>query len=132
MSGFNVDLLTQIRQLNKILKLNKDLYDVIEKAGDIGLQNYYIGGGCIAQTVWNYQSGFELTNGISDIDFVYYDSSDLSFKAENETIEKITNIISPHKIKIDIKNQARVYLWYKNHFGYDIKPYDSVESAINS
>jgi len=25
-----------------------------------------------------------------------------------------------------------VHLWYKEHFGYDIKPYISVENAINT
>ena len=132
MVGYNTDLLNQINQLTKILKLNKELYSIIEKADAIGLNNYYIGAGCITQTVWNYQTGLELSNGISDIDFVYYDNSNLSFEAENATIQRITNTIKPCKIKLDIKNQARVHLWYKARFGYDITPYDSLESAINS
>lgn len=32
---------------------------------------------------------------------------------------------------MDIKNQARVHLWYKDYFGYDIKPIISLEDAIN-
>jgi len=132
MIGYNTDLLSQINQLIEILKLNKELYSIIEKATVIGLNNYYIGAGCITQTVWNYQTGFELSNGISDVDFVYYDNSDLSFATENATIQRITNTINPCKIKLDIKNQARVHLWYKDRFGYDIAPYDSLESAINS
>ena len=131
MTGFNIDLISQAELLEKILKQNEILYNVIEQASDIGLEKYYIGAGCIAQTVWNYQSGIELTSGISDIDFVYFDNSDLSFEAENQTIGRITAAI-PCKIMLDIKNQARVHLWYKRHFGYDIKPYDSLESAINS
>jgi hypothetical protein len=35
-------------------------------------------------------------------------------------------------IKLDIKNQARVHLWYKDHFGYDIKPFNSIEDAVNT
>jgi hypothetical protein len=53
--------------------------------------SYYIGAGCIAQTIWNHYMKFDLLNGISDIDFVYYDSSDLSFEAENATMEYIKN-----------------------------------------
>ena len=75
---------------------------------------------------------YELMNGISDIDFVYYDNSDLSSENENSTIEYIKKVIEPCPIQLDIKNQARVHLWYKEHFGYDIKPYISIEDAINS
>ena len=132
MKGYNSDLQTQLELLKKIVVLNQPLFDIINKAASIGLQDYYIGAGCVAQSVWNYQMNLELSNGISDIDFVYFDSSDLSVEAENSTIIKVENILNPCPIKLDIKNQARVHLWYKNHFGYDIKPYESLEDAINS
>ena len=132
MDGFNTDLQSQISQLESILPLNKELYCIIEKASGMGLKDYYIGAGCITQTVWNYQSGFELSSGISDIDFVYFDDTDLSFDAENKIISSVTSKISTSKISLDIKNQARVHLWYKERFGYEIKPYDSIESAINT
>ena len=129
---FNADLQSQIEHLTEIIISNKILYNVIEKSNSIGLQNYYIGAGCITQTVWNYQMKLDLTNGISDIDFVYYDDSDLSFEAENSIIERVLNAVDFCPIKLDIKNQARVHLWYKDRFGYDIKPYESIEAAINS
>jgi len=132
MVGYNIDLQSQAEKLAEILQQNKPLYEVIEKAGDLGLRDYYVGAGCIAQTVWNYHSGIDLTHGISDIDFVYYDNSDLSLKAENAIAEKVAAMIKPYKIKLDVNNQARVHLWYKEHFGYDIAPYDSVEDAINT
>jgi hypothetical protein len=132
MVGFNTDLQSQISLLEDILPLNEELYDIIKKASKTGLPNYYIGAGCITQTVWNYQSGLELSNGISDIDFVYFDNSNLSFEAENTTINHLASMITPYKIKLNIKNQARVHLWYKERFGYDIKPYESIESAINT
>jgi len=132
MIGYNTDLQNQIKQLAKLLRLNQPLYEIIEKANNLGFKDYYIGAGCIAQTVWNYQLGLELTNGISDIDFVYYDNLDLSIEAENAIADKMNRIVKPCKIKLDINNQARVHLWYKDHFGYDITPYNSVESAINT
>ena len=33
-------------------------------------------------------------------------------------------------IKLDVKNEARVRLWYENHFGDTIKPYSSSADAI--
>ena len=131
MTGFNCDLNTQISLLSDILKQNSPVYDIIVKAADSGMRNYYITAGCIAQTVWNYQTKRDLTYGISDIDFIYYDGSDLSYEAENAVIEHINGVIRAD-IKTDIKNQARVHLWYGRHFGYDIEPYISVEDAINT
>ena len=132
MKGYNMDLHTQIREFETIIMSNEIINNVLTKAVSLGLSNYYIGAGCIAQTIWNSQMNFELTNGISDIDFVYYDSSDLSAEAENLIIEHINKKILACSIKLDIKNQARVHLWYKEHFGYEIKPYKSIEDAINT
>jgi len=132
MPGFNADLAYQLELLSDILRRNEELYEIIKRACNAGLQNCYVAAGCITQTVWNYQVGNELMHGISDIDIVYYDSSDLSYDAENTAIQKIADVIGPCKIELDIKNQARVHLWFKERFGYEIKPYDSVESAISS
>ncbi|MCL2343034.1 MAG: nucleotidyltransferase family protein [Firmicutes bacterium] len=127
-----MDLAAQIERLAQILARNEALYRVIVQASGLGLKNYYIGAGCIAQTVWNDLSGLPLAHGISDIDFVYYDDSDLSSGAEAETVRRIAARIGPCGIKLDIKNEARVHLWYKEHFGYEIKPYESIEHAINT
>jgi len=132
MNGYNIDLKKQIEQLEKIVHSNKILESILVKAAEIGLKHYFIGAGCIAQTVWNYQMNLDLMHGISDIDFVYYDSSDLSIQAENAIIDKINSCMEHCPIKFDIKNQARVHLWYKDHFGYDIKPYSNLEEAINT
>jgi len=132
MVGVNLDLQAQMALLEKILALNAPLWHVLEKASVLGLRDYYIGAGCVTQTIWNYQTGNDLNYGISDIDFVYYDHANLSFEAEDAQIQKITSALSPCQHKLDIKNQARVHLWYKDHFGYGIEPYGSIESAINS
>jgi len=118
--------------IHDILLKNRPIYSVIEKMANIDLPNYYIGAGCITQTVWNYQCGFNLMHGISDIDLVYYDASDLSYEAEDATIKRVKRMLEPCELDIDIKNQARVHLWYREHNGFDIAPYDSVESAISS
>ena len=132
MSGFNTDLQAQMETLGKIVQSNETLNYIMMRAANLGLKYYYIGAGCIAQTVWNYQMGFDLMHGISDIDFVYYDDSDLSPEKENMTIQFIKDSVGSCPVELDIKNQARVHLWYKEHFGYDIKPYISIEDAINS
>ena len=107
-----------IDKLHEILRLNKPLYNIIKQASCLGIDDYYIGAGCVAQTVWNYQLGLDLAYGIEDVDFVYFSDADLEVELSSDIF------------KIDIVNQAKVHLWYKDYFGYDISPYKSVEEAI--
>jgi hypothetical protein len=131
MVGYNEDLCRQAQLLHEILKQNIKLYSVIEKSRSLGIENYYIGAGCITQTVWNYQTNNDLLNGVEDIDFIYFDT-DLSYKKEDETIKYIKSELDFCGLNLDIKNQARVHIWYKEKFGYEIEPYESAEAAINS
>ena len=131
MIGYNSDINSQIEHFEEIIMSNGVLCSLLTDAENLGL-DYYIGAGCIAQTIWNYQMNQDLNYGISDIDFVYYDSSDLSFEAERRIIKRVKNELDNCPINLDIKNQARVHIWYKEHFGYDIEPYHSLEEAINT
>ncbi len=124
-------LTEQEDMLHEILKQNKIIYSAISRAEAVCDIPYYIGAGCIAQTVWNYQNGNEPMYGISDIDFVYYDSSDLSYEAEDERIRYIRKELGT-SVEADIKNQARVHLWYEKHFGQQVRPYISLEDAIDT
>jgi hypothetical protein len=68
--------------------------------------------------------------GVNDIDFVFFDS-DLSEKYENEILCDVTNL-NQSGLKVDVKNEARVHLWYQEHFGYPIEPYTTLEDAIST
>ena len=63
---------------------------------------------------------------------VYFDPTDLSLEAENEIIQKAAGFFKRFSIPVDIKNQARVHLWYEEKFGYAISPYKSIENAIDT
>lgn len=132
LNGYNLDINEQIKVLEKIVMKSKNINTVIERAESLNLENYYIGAGCIAQTVWNYLSDKPLDYGIKDIDFVYFDEKNLDEESENKVISYVKELYSDLDIEVDVKNEARVHLWYKDHFGYDIKPYTSLEDAINS
>lgn len=132
MIGFNCDVESQVEMLHEILQKNDVIYQVILRVNKLGIDKYYIGAGCICQSVWNYQNNLNPMYGISDVDLVYFNDNDLSYEAENTIILKVKNEFSDLSVDIDIKNQARVHLWYKKHYGYDISPYNSVEDAINT
>ena len=132
LAGYNSDIHTQLKTLESIVMSSQMLSEAIIRAKTLDLEQYYIGAGCIVQTVWNYLSGNTLDYGIKDIDFVYFDDKNMDAEAENEVISKVEALFADLEIEIDVKNQARVHLWYKSHFGYDIKPYISLESAVNT
>ncbi|MEE8335954.1 MAG: nucleotidyltransferase family protein, partial [Candidatus Neomarinimicrobiota bacterium] len=120
------------QQFIAIILKNKALSAVAEKAARLELNNWYVGAGVLCQTYWNYVHGFPLQTHIRDIDLVYFEDADLSWEKENEYIQKAQQVFKTLSLKIDLKNQARVHLWYAEKFGYEIKPYDSIKSAIDT
>ena len=130
-TAYNKDFQKQIDLLEKVLLQNSVVKEILQSAPSLEIPNWYLGAGCVAQTVWNYFHGFELTKGIKDCDLVYYDSSDVSSEAQNSHIEKGKNIFGHLPIPVEIVNEARVHLWYEEEFGKKIEPYQSVEEAIN-
>jgi hypothetical protein len=120
-----------LNKLYKIITQNKYLNNALKEIKEIDSEDIYIGSGAITQTVWNYLFGNDLTYGIDDFDIVYFNDNDLNENAENKMIREISNKLKNIPIKLDIKNQARVHLWYRNYFGYDILPITSIEDAID-
>ena len=105
---------------------------ILERAPQLGMRDWYLGAGCITQTVWNELHGFPPDSHIKDYDLVYFDGSDLSSKAENSFEERAASLFGDLGVKVDVKNEARVHLWYEEHFGYPIEPYKSSEDAIST
>lgn len=130
--AFNENLEKQIKSLEDVLKKSNVVQEILRLAPVLKMPNWYLGAGCISQTVWNFLCGFELTKNIKDCDLVYYDSSDLSYEKEDTYIQKGKNLFKDIILKVEIINEARVHLWYEKHFGHKIKPYESVEEAISS
>lgn len=129
--AFNRDLAYQWEALRDIVLQSPALYDILTRAQTLGLSDYYIGAGCITQTVWNRLSGYPPDYGISDVDLVYYDSN-LEQAAEERVADQARQLFADIPFPIDVKNEARVHLWYEERFGYAIPPYASLEDAINT
>lgn len=122
----------QLKKLIQIVESNDHLARLFDLLDDIGFRNYYIGAGAVTQSVWNYLSGFPMDHGISDIDLVYFDDQNLEEAHEQELKRRIEEQLGEFPLWIDLKNQARVHIWYKEKFGYEIAPYTSLEDAINT
>jgi hypothetical protein len=114
-----------------VLKQNSCLFDIIKTVSRDRTEKFYVGAGAVTQTVWNYIFGNELTYGIDDIDIVYFNNNDLSESAEDVVIKTLLHKLKHVPFRLDIKNQARVHVWYKSKFGYDMVPLTSVQDAID-
>jgi len=123
---------TRVEQLKKILLQNEDIQKILQRTPELGMPNWYLGAGGVAQTVWNVLHGYKPQQGIKDYDLVYYDARDISCEGEDEFIQKGEELFKDVSAPVEIRNQARVHLWYEKHFGNAISPYQSAEDAIRT
>lgn len=123
---------TKTEKLLQMLAENKSVQLILERAQEMDMPNWYLGAGSIVQTIWNIRHGFNPENGIKDYDLVYYDANDTSYEAEDVFIKKGKKIFNDIPVLVEIRNQARVHLWYEKHFGKQIDQYKSIEEAIST
>ncbi|WP_059173120.1 nucleotidyltransferase family protein [Bacillus sp. FJAT-27445] len=119
--------------LVRTVSKSEPITKVLQTLKDLNLPfEYYVGAGCITNTIWNDISDYPLEYGISDIDIVYYDKKDMEADSEKKLKDKLESKLWDVQFDFDVKNQARVHLWYESKFGFPIKPYPSLEAAIDS
>lgn len=122
----------QIAHLIKIVSKSPYITAILDSHPFPNCDSWYLGAGCICQSVWNYLSDKKITDGIKDYDLVYYDQADTSYEAEDVYIQKGKKLFKDLPIIVEIRNQARVHLWFENKFGKKINQLRSCEDAINS
>jgi uncharacterized protein len=121
---------SQETQLRAVLSRSPIVATVVGRWSEVGLPDCWLVAGCVAQTVWNDAFGRPAGHGISDIDLVYFDGADLSAEAEARHAERIRTLFADLGLWVDVKNEARVHLWYAEKFGEALAPYVSTEDAI--
>jgi uncharacterized protein len=121
------------KALNKLeiaLGQNNWLGEILERFEEIALPDCWLVAGSVAQTIWNLVFGQPAEFGLKDVDLIYFDPQDLSLEAELGHERRLRDLFRGLPIKLDVKNEARVHLWYEDRFGYTIKPYSSSADAI--
>src|SRR5215472_10573309 len=121
----------QVDALRALLRRNAAIGAILHGAPTLGLPQWYLGAGCLAQTVWNVLSGVPAAQNILDYDLVYFDAADLSDEAEARQVRRAAALFGAQGVRVDLKNQARVHLWYESRFGRAIAPYGSTRDAID-
>ncbi|PBC92986.1 hypothetical protein SAMN05446589_10115 [Streptomyces sp. OV198] len=121
----------QSAALQAVLSRNDVLLEVLSRTVAMGLPGWYLTAGCLFQTVWNVVTDRSPTSGIKDYDVFYFDDSDLSWEAEDAVIRAGQEAFGGLPTQVEIRNEARVHLWYEQKFGVPCDPHTSTESAID-
>src|SRR5665213_571516 len=82
----------------------------------LALPDAWVVAGCLVQTVWNVRTMRAVDYGIADYDVFYFDP-DLSWQAEHTVICELQRRLAKTGAKIEVRNQARVHLWYPQKHG---------------
>jgi hypothetical protein len=103
---------------------------ILDRLADLNLPDAWLVAGCLFQTVWNLRSGRPPESGIKDYDIFYFDGSDLTTAAEEAVQARVDDCFSDLGIAIEIKNQARVHIWYPSYFERPYAPLYSSREGI--
>lgn len=102
---------------------------LLDRLPSLNLPQGYLCAGSLFQSFWNVKSGLDIPHGIKDYDVFYYDP-DTSWEAEDAVITQARDLLGAIADKVEIRNQARVHLWYEARFGSPIEPLTSSKHGI--
>lgn len=106
--------------------------EILERFPALGLGEWWLTAGAVFQNVWNAVEGHPAGYGIRDYDVFYFDDSDLSWEAEDVVIRAARELLVDLPATIEVRNEARVHLWYEAKFGVSARPFVSATDAVDS
>jgi uncharacterized protein len=122
--------MTQEERLIGILGASPTLMRVMEGVRTLRLPDWRLVSGCVYQTAWNHLTGREPDYGLKDYDAVYFDT-DTSWDAEDEFIRRTAAAFPPPLAAlVEVRNQARVHLWFEKKFGEPYAPLGCTDEAL--
>ena len=98
---------------------------VLKTLEQLNIPDAWLVSGCVFQSVWNALTGRAHEYGILDYDVFYFDP-DLSYEAEDAVIRRCAAALGDIGADVQVRNQARVHLWYPQKFG---RPYPALTHA---
>ena len=118
-------------RLEAIVRACPSLMQVLTTARDLQLPDWLIFSGAIYQRVLNHLTGRDADYGIRDYDFGYFDPSDISYEAEDLVIRRVAAAFEPPlQAMVEVRNQARVHLWFEGKFGEAYAPLSCTAEAL--
>jgi hypothetical protein len=118
-------------ELTELVLGSEWLRRMLHVVAALDLPDCWIGAGAVRDLVWDtrFGDGFDPAR-VEDIDVVFFDPDNLSVDYEHE-IERGLHEQEP-SVEWDVKNQARVHLWYEARFGATAHPLTSTTDGVST
>ena len=119
-------------RLVEIIRSVPTTMQVLRTIRDLDLPDAMVFSGAVYQPVWNHLTRRAPDYGIKDYDVAYHDDSDTSYEAEDVVIQRVAAAFDePLKSLVEVRNQARVHLWFEKKFGAD-EPYPPLLTSADA
>lgn len=116
------DPAAQRAALERIIRSQPLLMQVLEGLRELDLPDHLLVAGAIYNEVWNHLTGRPALTGVNDIDVFYFDDRDIGWDAEDHVIRQVEARCSGLPVPVQVRNQARVHLWFEAKFGSPFSP----------
>jgi hypothetical protein len=118
-------------RLEEIVRATPGLMQVLTTARELDLPDWLVFSGAIYQPVLNHLTARPCEYGIKDYDLGYFDPSDTSYEAEDVVIRRVAEAFEPPiREMVEVRNQARVHLWFEGKFGEPYAPLRDTPEAL--
>jgi hypothetical protein len=118
-------------RVEAIVRATPNLMHVLTTARDLDLPDWLVFSGAIYQPVLNHLTGRAPDYGIKDYDLGYFDPADTSYEAEDAVIRRVAAAFAPtFREMVEVRNQARVHLWFEDKFGEAYAPLPNTAEAL--
>ncbi|MGV9005629.1 MAG: nucleotidyltransferase family protein [Brevundimonas sp.] len=118
-------------RLVDIIRADPALMQVLTTVRGLDLPDWRIFSGAVYQGVWNAQTGRPVGYGIKDYDLGYFDA-DTGWDAEDGVIKRVAAAFAPPlRDLVEVRNQARVHLWFEKRFGEAYEPLPDTDTALS-
>ncbi|MFJ9392825.1 nucleotidyltransferase family protein [Nocardioides sp. NPDC101246] len=114
-------------RLRALLLADAEVRSVVQAAVDLDVPSWAVGGGVVRNVVWDFIFESRGRTAHNDIDLVYFDidlTESKELQIEKSIHERCGNASA------EVRNQARVHLWYERRFGHRIDPVTDIEDAV--
>ncbi len=118
-------------RLETIVRRSEPLMQVLTGVRALDLPDWMIFSGAVYQRVLNDLTGRPPDHGVKDYDVGYFEATDLSYEAEDRQIQRVAAAFEPPlREMIELRNQARVHLWFEGRFGEPYTPLTESAEAL--
>lgn len=114
-----------------IVRADPALMRVLTTVRHLDLPDWRLLSGAVYQGVWNDRTGRPVGYGVKDYDIGYFDP-DTSWDAEDVFIQRTAAAFDePLRSLVEVRNQARVHIWFPDHFNEPYEPLTHTDEALS-